>query len=119
MIKKRPEPEVWPAPEWHPDFGDAKSELEHLRSFPTALLANIPEAQVELELPEPGLMSVAVQMPNGSSAEVYSVASIGSPGQRRYGLFLAPDTPNEREVYEDALESSVKRLTDDVGLPSP
>lgn len=111
MIKRKLQPDVWPVPEWHPDFGDAKIELEHLRSFATALLAKMPEANVELEVPEPGLMNLTVQIPGGEAAEVYSVASSSSGEQRRYGLFFAPGAPDEREVYEDTLEKAVSQLT--------
>jgi hypothetical protein len=111
MIKKNVQPEVWPVPAWHPDFGDASAELEHLRSFAMVLLAIVPDAHVELEAPEPGLMNLAVELPDGSSAEVYSISSGNPPSERRYGLFLAPGTPNEREIYEDAIENAMNCLT--------
>ncbi|HET6882201.1 MAG TPA: hypothetical protein VFI31_18700 [Pirellulales bacterium] len=106
------EPSFWPVPEWHHDFGDAQAELEHLRAFASALLAAMPEARVDLDAPEPGLMYLAVETPHGTLAEVYSIESSTSPRQRRYGLFFAPGTPNEREVYQEALVDAVTCFTD-------
>lgn len=115
MIQRSKQLEHWSTPQWHPDLGDAKAELEHLRSFAMALLTAMPDARVELEVPEPGLMNLAVEAPDGASVEVYSVASNNAPGQRRYGLFLAPGTSEEREIYEDAVENAVHRISDDFG----
>ena len=106
MIRKARQPETWVAPDWHPDFGDAKAELDHLRAFAVALLAAIPDANVELELPEPGLMNLAVDLPNGTSAEIYSVSN-DRPDGRRYGIFLEPGTDGECEIYQVAIDDAV------------
>lgn len=110
MKKQIVESALWPVPEWHKDFGDTRVELEHLRALGIALLEALPDAHVDLELPEPGLMNLVVEMPDGSSAEVYSVAA-NTPGQRRYGVFFAPGTPDEREVYHELVENAVKCFT--------
>lgn len=110
MIRKTRQPETWSAPDWHPDLGDAKAELEHLRAFAMALLDAVPDATVELELPEPGLMNLAAQLPGGPEAEIFSVSANHSAGQRRYGLFLKPGTSDEQEIYEDNVEDAVACL---------
>lgn len=112
MIQKNLQPEAWLVPDWHPDFGNAQVELEHLRSFAVALLAVIPGARVQLETPEPGLMNLVVKLPGGTSAEVYSIPATSRLGERRLGLFFAPGTADESEVYAESVESAVGHFTD-------
>lgn len=49
-------PQSWVAPDWHPNFGDVQSELEHLRRLANALLSRNEERAVVLQCPEPGLL---------------------------------------------------------------
>lgn len=108
MSKKNQQPETWSVPDWHPDLGDAHRELEDLRGFAVALLAALPGARVELETPEPGLMYLDVQTPDGSTVEVYSVVGNVVSGRRRLGLFFSPGTRDEDEVYADAIDGALR-----------
>ena len=94
-------PQLWRPPQWHPDHGDPGIELEHLRSFALNLLSAVPNATVVLEIPEPGLMDVRVELPCETVAEVYSVPSIASrdPVSRRLALFIHPESSQEIEIY--------------------
>lgn len=111
MIKRNQQPETWTAPDWHADFGDTRSELDQLRCFALALRSALPEALAELETPEPGLMYLDVQMPDGTVAEVYSVVGDRNSDERRLGLFFAAGTDEEREVYADSIDCAVRHFT--------
>lgn len=111
MIKRNQKPETWTAPDWHADFGDARSELEELRCFAVALRSALPAAHAELETPEPGLMYLDVRMPDGSIAQVYLVAGDRNSGERRLGLFFATGTGDELEVYADSIDCAVRHFT--------
>ena len=95
-------PDTWKTPQWHPDLGDANSELLHLQDVAKATLQLVPRLGVRLELPEPGLMYVSVWDQNRRVAELYSKEGIGSVSPRKYALFLLPDTPDEEEHYCDS-----------------
>ncbi len=99
-------PHSWHAPQWHPDHGDPVIELEHLRSFAMKLVSAVPAATAILEVPEPGLMDVRVELARGMVAEVYSVPSREDEKQRRFAIFLCPDTANESEIYADSAEDA-------------
>ena len=103
-------PADWSGPTWHPDCGVPNVELEHLRSFAIQLLSRVPEAIVMLETPEPGLMLLRVQLPDGTAAEVYSVETPKQPDRRRLALFLNVDTDDETEVYADSPELAVRQF---------
>lgn len=95
-------PDSWVAPDWHPDFGDAKAELDYLRSLANTVLQAVVSVSVGLELPEPGLMYLVIRRHSNRLAEVYSVRGIDDREQRRYGVFLFPDSPNEKEYYTES-----------------
>jgi hypothetical protein len=105
-VPSQSDPQSWHSPQWHPDHGDPAIELEHLRSFAVALLSAVPEATAILEVPEPGLMDVRVGLARGMVAEVYSVPSMEDEGQRRFAIFLCPDTVDESEVYAESVEDA-------------
>ena len=99
-------PRLWRSPQWHPDHGDPAIELDHLRSFALALLSAVPDATAVLEIPEPGLMDVRVELPGEMVAEVYSVPHSKEEGPRRLALFLRPESADEIEVYADSVEDA-------------
>jgi hypothetical protein len=99
-------PQLWRPPQWHPDHGDPGIELEHLRSFALNLLSAVPNATVVLEIPEPGLMGVRVELPCETVAEVYSIPSSRDPGSRRLAIFFHPESPREIEVYAESVEDA-------------
>lgn len=76
------------------------------------MLARIPQVSIEFETPEPGLMYLGVQLADGRLAEVYSTASSDGSQARRYGLFLAPGTDREREIYSESIDCIVRNLLD-------
>lgn len=100
------DPQSWHPPRWHADHGDPAIELDHLRSFAVKLLSAVPTATATLEVPEPGLMDVRVELARGMVAEVYSVPSLEDEGQRRFAIFLCPDTAGESEVYAESAEDA-------------
>ena len=108
--KKSEEPQRWPVPDWHTDFGDAQAEIEHLRALAEPLLAVVPGAKVVLETPEPGLMNLAVELPDVTLAEVHSVRA-GGNDERKFGLFFAPDTEAEQEIYADNLADALSHFS--------
>jgi hypothetical protein len=108
----------WQVPDWHPDFGDARAECEHLQRLAVAVLSKIPRSKVELIVPEPGLMIVQIVKPDGIIAEVYSVDGSKEPEGRRYGLFLSPGTPQEKELYASSVSQAVGFLTAETGSSS-
>jgi hypothetical protein len=99
-------PANWEQPDWHPDFGDAKAEFEHLRGLAEAVLSLIPETSVELVIPEPGLMHLQVMWPGGALAEAYSLVKPKGSDERRYALFLAPGTSQEQEFYASSVDDA-------------
>jgi hypothetical protein len=101
-----PELQMWHAPDWHPDHGDPRIELGHLRSFALKLLSAVPSATIKLETPEPGLMDVRVELACGTVAEVYSVPSPGDERHRRFGIFLCPGTTSESEIFAETPEDA-------------
>lgn len=111
MIKKSKQPLTWHVPEWHPDLGDPQEEVRHLSSFANALLAILPHTCVELESPEPGLLYLAVRLPDGRLAEVYSTVAGDQPHARRYGMFFDPDASGETEIYAESIEDALSQLT--------
>jgi hypothetical protein len=96
-------PMSWKAPDRHLDLGDAKAECEHLRELAVAVLSKIPQATVELVVPEPGLMFVRINASQGTSAEAYSLRDAKDSSSRRYGLFVSPGTPREQESYANSV----------------
>ena len=99
-------PKSWRSPQWHPDHGDPGIELEHLRSFALKLLSAVPDATAVLEMPEPGLMDVRVELPGETVAEVYSVPPAKNEGPRRLALFFHPESADEIEVYAESVEDA-------------
>lgn len=105
-MHSQPAPQSWQTPQWHPDHGNPAIELEHLRSFAVRLLSAVPEATATLEVPEPGLMDVRVELSGGMVAEIYSVPSPEDRAQRRFAIFLCPDTAQESELYAESAEDA-------------
>lgn len=101
-------PNNWVIPVWHPDLGDAKAELEHLRTLALAICRTIPRSSVELETPEPGLMNLRITLSNGNLAEVYSLPD--EFGKRRFALFLSPGMPSEKELYTSSVQEALGYL---------
>jgi hypothetical protein len=103
-------PRTWRAPNWHSDLGDAVVQLEHLREFSLRLLSIMPSANVSLEIPEPGVMDVQVQLVDGTKAEVHSVPSLEIPEKQRFAVFFSPGTADENEVYALSIECAVRHF---------
>jgi hypothetical protein len=99
-------PESWRAPLWHPDWGDPTVELERLRSLAISLKRALPAAHPCLAIPEPGYMFLDVKIPNGRSAEVYSVPGITGEPNQRYGVFVSPDSRDGVEWYSDCVDET-------------
>jgi hypothetical protein len=99
-------PKLWDSPRWHADHGDPGIELEHLRAFALKLLSSVPSATISLEIPEPGLMDVRVELPRGLAAEIHSVPSLEDQGHRRLAVFGCPETANEFEVYAESVDDA-------------
>jgi hypothetical protein len=96
----------WPSPEWHPDYGDAKAEVAHLRTCAVAIGELKSDYELTLAVPEPGLMYLEVKSSSEVLAEIYSIAE-SRDGPRRYGIFTFPRQPNEGENYfSDALSAA-------------
>jgi hypothetical protein len=105
-MKTHQHPQYWHSPQWHPDHGDPGIELDHLRSFALKLLSAVLDATVALEIPEPGLMDVRVELPCETVAEVYSVPSSQDEGPRRLAIFFHPESADEIEVYAESVEDA-------------
>lgn len=110
-MKESQSPRTWRSPDWHADFGDPALELEHLREFSLLLLAVLPNATVTLEIPEPGLMYVHIQLEDGTVAEVHSVPFLEIPEKRRLAIFFAPGTSTEEEIYAESIDSAVNHFS--------
>jgi hypothetical protein len=82
-------------------------EFEHLKGFASLLLSAEAHLAVRLETPEPGLMYVVVQLPDGRVAEVYSVPNTGVADKRQLAIFLAIGTSEDEEIYADTIEDAV------------
>jgi hypothetical protein len=95
-------PQDWQPPSWHPDFGNANVELEELRSLAIAICAALPNTKATLETPEPGLMSMAIELPNGVLAQIHSIPSVQDNGRRRFAIFVSPNSEKEIEQYADS-----------------
>lgn len=104
-------PTEWKAPEWHPDFGDASSELEMLQAFASRLLAVSPRTVLTLDAPEPGLLYVRGELPDARIFEAYAVVSTKCPRTYRLGIFLNPDTATEDERYFESIDETIGFLT--------
>jgi hypothetical protein len=107
-------PMSWNAPDWHPDFGNAKAECEHLRKLALAVLSKVPYSTVELIIPESGLMLLQIVPPNGTTAEAYSLCGTKGTENRRYGLFLSPGIPREQEFYATSVSQAIRILQESV-----
>ena len=108
-MKDSHSPQSWVAPDWHAEFGDSKSELEHLRSLAMAVLVTVARSAVTLEIPEPGLMYLSISMPDGTVTEVHSVTGTQRV-ERRFGIFPRADTPGEEELYADSLDEAIRLI---------
>jgi hypothetical protein len=109
MIETR-SPLSWKLPDWHADYGDAKGELEHLRSLAEAVLSSNPQSRAELIVPEPGLMYLELASSGGAPAQAFSICEAKAVGKRRYALFLFPGTSLEQELYADSIDEAVEIL---------
>ena len=108
-MKSDPDPSKWIVPDWHPDWGDAALELNHLRVFAQAMTASQQHLSVSLIVAEPGLMYVQILRGERVVLECYSVVPIeNTPAQRRYGLFFFPNCDQEEEIYAESVEEAMK-----------
>lgn len=104
------DPSLWAVPEWHADFGDTVSELEHLRILAQYVQGQFPQLEIGLEIPEPGLMYVIVNREKECIAEVYSIATVASNGSRRYGVFVSPNASTEQDFYCESPGEVVSKI---------
>jgi hypothetical protein len=104
-------PLSWEQPSWHPDYGDADAEFEHLRRLAEALLSSIPRASVNLAVPEPGLLYLQITWPGGRLAEAFSLCEGKGSEKRRYALILSPGAAQEEEVYADTVGAALDVLS--------
>ncbi len=102
-------PQSWVSPDWHADYRDGKSELEHLRSLAISVLATIARSAVKLEIPEAGLMYLSISLADGTVTEVHSLAGADRV-ERRFGIFPGADTPGEEEFYADSVDEAVRLI---------
>ena len=98
-MKNNVSPNDWVAPSWHADFGNPMLELEPLRTFSCRLLRAEPNVILAIETPEPGLLYVRGQLPNGNVFEVYSVLSLEYIGSRLLAIFMIEGNFEEEEAY--------------------
>lgn len=105
-----PSPEHWLAPAWHPDFGDPRVELEHLRAVSLRLLELSPGTAVILEAPEPGLLNVRATVAGVTHVEIHSVPPAAGKEKRRYGVFISPQTSNEIEEYAESPDAAARLI---------
>ena len=103
-------PSNWVSPQWHSDCGDPAIELEHLRIFAITLTEVIPNIQISLELPEPGLMLLEIKLPNGVSLETYSNPSTIREGCQRLELFVFYEPNTEIEKCFEEVNEAVEFL---------
>lgn len=64
-------PNSWTAPSWHPDFGDAQSEVDRLRTLALALQARNGDIETTLQNPEPGYIYLRVTKGTSLLAQAY------------------------------------------------
>ncbi len=107
MMSDSQHPETWTTPVWHPDWGDPRAELEHLRDFSKSLLKRLPSACVELKIIEPGYMYVLVRLACATEAGVYSNKRLSSPGGRLLDIFVAPGEPDGDELDAQPTSAAV------------
>lgn len=94
-------PEYWQPPDWHADYGNPAEELEELHSLAIALSVASPNVTITLENPEPGLIELRVEFPDGVTAEIHSIPSTQDKGRRRFAIFVSPDSQDEIEQYSE------------------
>ena len=109
-MTKHTSPFEWQVPIWHEDFGDPRSDFDALCSLAIKLCDSRPGVKTELETPEPGLMELRVELPNGIVAEVHSVVVAGQKHERRFAVFVSPDIQNESEHYFDSVANASQSL---------
>ena len=102
------QPASWVTPDWHPDFGNAESELEHLRNLANLVL-ELPQLSVALAIPEPGLMFLVISREGMTLAEIYSNLVDTKSEQRKYGVFISPGS-SEEEAYSESAPEVVRWL---------
>ena len=101
-------PNRWTAPIWHSDYGDTAAELEHLRALALAACSMTPRLEVELMIPEPGLMYIQATGPAGTVFECYSTLKPKEANSRIYGLFAITAASHEVEFYADSVEEAIR-----------
>jgi hypothetical protein len=106
------EPVLWEIPTWHPDYGDVKAELEHLRNLANIVIQQIPQLSVGLSVPEVGVMFLLIATDNKVVlAEIYSIhQSNGGINLRKYGIFLHPNSSAEEEHYTPSTRDVIDLL---------
>jgi len=105
------EPVSWAPPTWHGDFGDPNAELEHLRNLAKAVIEQVPPLSVGLSVPEVGIMFLLIATDNKEVlAEIYSIQSKEETNQRKYGVFLYPNSSAEDEHYITSIKDVIELL---------
>ena len=96
MSERATNPELWTAPEWHPDLGDPERELSLLREFARLVLERLPRLfEAELDAYEPGYMRVVFTKSGGQDEPFATLQVVEGPGGARYALFLEGGADNE------------------------
>jgi hypothetical protein len=110
------EPMTWTPPSWHRDFGDVQVEFDHLRTLAQCLVEKLPQFLVGLSVPEDGLMFLIVKNQKQKIlAEVYSIEAKEDNCQRKYGVFLWPNSNAEEEQYTPHTETVVELVKSAMG----
>lgn len=95
----------WMAPQWHPDFGDPKVELEMLRAAARELMTRDETFAVELDCFEEGYMKLKLIRGGSAVADIYIV----TPGDKRlWGVFM--HGPSGDESYHEDVASCVEAV---------
>jgi hypothetical protein len=105
-------PTSWIPPHWHHDYGDVQLELDHLRHVAQRVIEQLPQLSVGLSVPEDGVMFLVITNNDSEKvlAEIYSIDSNGGDRQRKYGIFLRPNSAAEEEQYSPSTERVIDLL---------
>jgi hypothetical protein len=99
-------------PSWHQDYGDVQAELDHLRSVAECVIERLPQLSVGLSVPEEGVMFLVItNQGENAIAEIYSIEFHDGNRQRKYGVFLQPNSTAEDEQYTPSTQRVVELLS--------
>ncbi len=105
------DPMSWMPPRWHQDYGDVQPELDHLRHVAQSVIEQLPQLSVGLSVPEEGVMFLAISDDSQKElAEIYSIDSNEGGRQRKYGIFLHPNSGAEEEHYSSSTQMVIDLL---------